>query len=178
MKINMSKISKKSKMIAATAFVLGITAAGTGVTYAAATVATKKGDHMDNLINTIAQKFNLNSSDVESVIKDIIEEDHKNMEARHEQNLITRLAQGLIDGKLTQSQVDLITSKESEDKIFLKNLIGKTKDERRSTIKSNTESLRVWAADNNIPEEYILFGGLGHKNKKFDHAKNDNTTQK
>jgi len=72
MKNKLSNISKKLKMIATTAFVLGIVAIG-GATYTNTTLATEEGSRMSSLVSVIAEKFNLNASEVEIVVNSVLE---------------------------------------------------------------------------------------------------------
>ena len=58
-------MKKSTKMMATSAFVLGLAVAGTGAAQAA--LATEKVNPMNNLVGAIALKFNLNSADVQRV---------------------------------------------------------------------------------------------------------------
>lgn len=59
-------------MIATTPFVLGIVAIG-GATYANTTLATEEGTRMSYLVSAVAEKFNLNASEVEIVVNSVLE---------------------------------------------------------------------------------------------------------
>jgi hypothetical protein len=37
-----------------------------------------------------------------------------------------------------------------------------TRDERRAAMQDQREELQQWAKDNNIPVDYLMFGGRGH----------------
>ncbi len=160
MKIDMSRISKKSKSIAAVAFVLGAAALGTGVTYAETSASDT--NPMSTLVTAIAQKFNLNSSDVQNIVNQVMTEERTKMGAKHDQRLAERLNKGVTDGKLTQAQANLITAKKQEIKTFMESLKGKSVDDRHAAMKSQMESLKQWATDNKIPGGYLMFGGRGH----------------
>lgn len=165
MKIDMTKISKKSKMIAATAFVLGVTAMGAGVANAetgtsANTEATARTEHMTTLVTAIATKFNLNSSDVQAIVEQVMTEERAKMEASHSAAATARLNQAVTDGKLTQAQVALITAKQAETKAFHESLKGKSETDRQAAMKAYMTSLKQWATDNNIPKEFGF--GPGH----------------
>jgi hypothetical protein len=167
-KMDLSKVSKKSKMIAAVAFVLGATTLGAGVTHAE--VTKSPNDPTSLLISTISQKFNLNSSEVESVVREIMDQKHKEMKAQRGQKFINQITQAVQNNKLTQAQADLITAKQTEIKAFIEGLKDMGKTARRAAIKTQMESLKQWATDNNIPKKYLMFGenhkgktGFGHK---------------
>lgn len=150
------KKPKISTLVAVTALALGITTAGVGVMHAAGT--NSANNPMSNLVNAIAQKFNLNTADVQQVF----DQQKQQMQAQRQQAEKDRLAQAVTDGKLTQDQADKITAKQQElqaqrqaDKTALQ---GKTPAERQAARKSEMDSLKQWAADNNIPLQYVQFG--------------------
>jgi hypothetical protein len=154
----MNKI-KLPTMLAALAITLGLTAAGAGVIHAAS--GSDSNNPMSNLVNAIATKFNLNTSDVQQVF----DEQHAQMEAQKQQNFKDRLAQAVTDGKLTQAQADLIIAKQQElqaqreaNKTSMQNM---TQAERHATMQAQMTALKQWVADNNIPQQFMFFGGFG-----------------
>jgi hypothetical protein len=156
-KVDMTKISKKSKTHAE--------------------VTNNPNDPMSLLISTIAQKFNLNSSEVESVVKEVMAQEHKDMEAQRQKDFTDRITQAVTDGKLTQAQADLITAKQTETKTFMENLKNTDEAARHTAMKSQMENFKQWAKDNNIPKEYFAHKGPGRPdftdemNHKFDPQK-------
>lgn len=168
MKMNLSNMSKKSKTIAATAFILGVAAVSAGtlgpVTAYADTVSTstdRQTTHITNLVTALSQRFNLNSADVQAVINTVMTTEKTQMDATRTQNLATRLAKAVTDGKITQAQSNLITAKIQENKTFMDSLKDKTPTERKAAIKTNQEALTKWATDNNIPKEFIMGPAMG-----------------
>lgn len=146
--------------------VLAVLALG-GTAYADST-ASGRGAYMDQLVNAIATRFNLNTSDVQQVFDEqktqMQEQMQQNMQERQaemEQNFKDRINQAVTDGKLTQDQADKILAKKSELIAFREGLQGKTKDEIASAIKAEADSLKQWLQDNNIPEGYLGFGRFG-----------------
>ncbi len=126
------------------------------------------GNPMSNLVAAIAQRFNLNVSDVQQVFDEqraqMAEqraEQRTQMEARREQTFTARISQAVTDGKLTQEQADKILAKKAEINTQKTNLEGKTKEELRAAMKAQMDSLKQWATDNNIPQEYLSFLGFG-----------------
>jgi hypothetical protein len=149
----MKKIYLFSAVLLALAFIT------VGAAYAVSNI-TGNGNPMSNLVNAIATKFNLNPSDVQKVFdeqKAQMELQHKEemvkMEAQQQQKFTDRISQAVKDGKLTQDQADKIFAKKTE--------IEAKRSENREAMKTQTESLKQWAADNNIPQEYLFFGGFG-----------------
>lgn len=154
------KIPKTSTMIAIGAVALGLATAGIGVTYAASN-SNAGIPPMNNLVNAIAQKFNLNTSDVQQVF----DQQREQMQAQHEQAYKDRLAQAVKDGKLTQEQSDKITAKMTElkaqrdaDKSTFDSL---SPQERKAKMDEQIAALKQWQTDNNIPAGFLPFGGPG-----------------
>jgi hypothetical protein len=126
--------------------------------------AAENSNPMNDLVKAIAQKFNLNVGDVQAVF----DEQKTEMETKFQQEFADRLAKAVSDGKLTQAQADLLTAKCTEilaQKEAQKTNIEKmTQEERRESqeaMKTQAESLKQWAKDNNIPQEYLMFLGFG-----------------
>lgn len=144
--------SLKSLAIAAMA-IAGVATMGVGVLYAAeGTPATQ--NPMSGLVTAIAQKFNLNAADVQKVF----EEQHQAMKAQHQAKAKENLDQAVKDGKLTQAQEDAIVAKRVEMKTTMEGLKDKTEAERKTAMDANRDSLKQWATQNNIPEEYLRPG--------------------
>lgn len=173
MKMNLTHISKKSKTIAATAFVLGVAAVGAGTFNASTAFAdtTNNGTpeanrtaHITNLVNALAQKFNLNSTEVKTVVDTVMASEkaakQANHEVRHETNLAERLAKAVTAGKITQAQSVLITAKIQEVKTFMESMKNKTDAERKTAMTSYKANIEAWATANNIPKEFIHMGGM------------------
>ena len=119
-----------------------------------------KTNPMTNLVNVIAEKFNLNPSDVQQVFTD----QKAQMQVKMQQKETDKLNQAVTAGKLTQDQANKITAKkaelESEQSTLKTSLQGKTKTEIQAAMKGQMDSLKQWATDNNIPMQYLMFGGF------------------
>ena len=146
----------RSVAIAASA-VAGALSLGVGA-IAAATPAATRTDRMNSIVNAIAQKFNLNPTDVQQVF----DAEHQKMQAQRQADLKTRLDQAVKDGKITQAQEDLIVAKHQEMKTFMDSMKDKTPAERETAMKSQRDALKKWATDNNIPPQFLMpFGDHG-----------------
>ncbi len=146
---------------------LALALLATGTAYAA-TGKTLKNNPFGTIAEAIAKKFNLATADVQGVIDETLAAQRAQMEKNRPER-IDMLTQAVKDGKLTQAQADLITTKREEIKPIMASLKDMTQTEKTAAIKAQTDSLKQWAADNNIPEKYImLFGGLngGHGERK------------
>lgn len=129
-----------------------------GTVFAATSQATKTSP-FSALATAIAQKFNLNSTDVQTVIDQTMTAERTQMEK-------DRLAQAVTDGKLTQAQADLIVAKraslEAEREANKTSFSAMTDTERQAAMEKNKADLQAWATANNVPVEYLFGGGRGH----------------
>ena len=155
-----SQISKKSKMIAATAFVLGLAALGTGYVHAQGTDTQNRP--MEALTTAIAQKFNLNATEVQVVVDEVMKTQREERQANREQGMKDRLTQAVADGKITQAQADLLIAKQTEMHAFMQSMQGKTDAERKDAMQAKMEEMKQWMTDNNIPEQFA-HGGIGER---------------
>ncbi|HRH31664.1 MAG TPA: hypothetical protein PK950_03280 [Candidatus Paceibacterota bacterium] len=159
-----SKTSKKRVLAGSAIIALGLVFAGAGVSKAAnATAGAGAGNPMSSLVNAIATKFNLSTTDVQAVF----DEQRAQMEKEHEQAFADRLKQAVASGKITQDQADKITAKKAELESLRSSMEGKTEDEKRAAMKTQMDSLKNWATENNIPADFMMFGmkiegGKGH----------------
>lgn len=150
----------KTFAIASVIATMGAGVLGVGTVFAAQ--RPNDSEHsMANLVNAIAQKFHLAPGDVQAVFDE--QRQQMRAEEREEPEAHSRpsLAQAVKDGKLTQAQADMITAKQAEMKTFLASLQGKTPVERQTALKTNMDSLKQWAKDNGIPEQYLRPGRGG-----------------
>ena len=115
-----------------------------------------------NLIQKIAQRFNLNEDEVEAVFEENREERHAEFEQKFEE----KLSGYVEDGKLTEEQKDKIIAKHKEmqedreaNREQFKNM---THEERHAAMEEKRSELEKWAEENDIPIEYMRFGH-GHK---------------
>lgn len=152
--------------------VLGLVILGAGTTFAASN--SQKEKPMTALVSAIATKFNLNSSDVQTVVDQVLIEERAARKAEHNQLFIDRLNQAVTDKKLTQDQADKIIAKQKEIQSNMANFSEMTGAERQAAQKDQFDSLKKWASDNNIPAQYLIpgigtkgFGHRGHLNEGF-----------
>ena len=149
-------MNKTTKIFAITAIVaaLGASAVGVGTTLAAQDVVENPDKGMSGLINMLAEKFNLETTDVQAVFDEFRNQKQVNFQQRYE----AFLDQAVLDGELTQEQADSILGKHTEIKNFREGLRGQTPEEIQSAMESEREDLKQWAADNNVPERFLRFG--------------------
>jgi len=170
-------MNKTTKMFAITAIVaaLGTGAVGIGTTLAAQDAIESPEKGIAGLISALAEKFNLDKSEVQAVF----EEQHEQRQLNFKESYEAFLDQAVTDGELTQEQVDNILGKHSEIKNFREGLRGQTPEEIQSAMESEREDLKQWAADNNVPEKFLRFGrgpgiGKGHGRGQMMHRNFEN----
>ena len=149
----MRKVIITASVIAA----LGVGVMGVSTVFAAQKTAGHQNP-MSDLVNAIAQKFNLKASDVQAVVDAQRQQQADNMQKQEDARFVANLAQAVKDGKLTQAQADLITAKQAEVKTFEASLKDKSEADRQTAMKTEMDSLTQWAKDNNIPDQYMMFG--------------------
>ncbi len=139
-----------------------ITLATLGVIMASsvsASTAIETQNPMQNLVNAIAQKFNINPVDVQKVF----DEQKSQMQVKMQEKFTDKIKQAVASGKLTQDQANKVIAKradlESKELDFKNSLNGKTKSEIKSMRKTQMTELKQWSDDNNIPMKYLLIGG-------------------
>ncbi|MBA3757377.1 hypothetical protein H0X09_00710 [Candidatus Saccharibacteria bacterium] len=144
---------KKQTLIAFSASTLAIVGLATAGSVWAETSATPK---QDGIITKIAQKFNLNEDDVKAVF-----DEHKAAQkAEREKSFEQRLNQAVTDGKITSEQKSKIIAKQKELKTYFESIKDKPREEKHELMEAKKIELRKWAVDNNIPKEYLQFGGV------------------
>ena len=142
----------KSLVITGSAAAIVLAVLGTGIARAASGTSTGT-----SIVDKIAERFNLNKSDVQQVF-DQQKQDSQNA---HAQQQVATLDQAVKDGKITQAQEDLIKAKLGEVKTFMDSLNGKTPAERQAAMKTEMDAIKQWVAANNIPSQLLRIGGPG-----------------
>ena len=132
-----------------------------GVSSAFAATKSEGAKPVDALVSALATKFNLNPTEVQTVVDQVRTEHRASMKADHLTALTNRLKQAVADKKLTQTQADAIIAKANEMTSFHASLPNMSEQERRTAMKEHMESLKQWAENNNIPKEYLMFGMMG-----------------
>jgi hypothetical protein len=123
----------------------------------------KSNPQSNPLAAKIAQKFNLNQSDVQ----DVFDEERQAMETKHEARIEQKLSQAVTDGKLTADQKSTIIAKlkamNTEMVANHETMKYKTSIERKAQREAKRTELQQWAKDNNIPAGclHFVYGGSG-----------------
>jgi hypothetical protein len=117
------------------------------------------------LAQAVAQKFNLNQSDVQSVINSYMQQQKQKMRQNMQLRLQNRLNQEVQQGELTSSQEasivsELSTLKSQSNPGSFKSM---TPQQRQQAFQTQQNDLKSWAQSQGINLSLIPFGfGRGH----------------
>jgi len=153
---------KELKTIAiAVATIAGTATLGIATLFAAQAPNAERANPMTRFVTAIAEKFNLNVSDVQAVVDEQRQAMRTEQQAKMAEQWNERLAQAVANGKLTQAQADLIAAKHAEMQATAEGMKDLDQDERAAAMKAKSESLKAWAEENDIPEQYVTMFGFG-----------------
>ena len=151
----------KKKMILAPALVLAI--AGIVMYSTAVSYAQEAAGEYPAIVERLAEKFDLDVEDVQSVLDEAKDERMAEMNARVE----GRLDQAVAEGKITEDQKQLIITKhgelQTEREASIDSWQGMTQEARREAMQKKHDELKAWAQENGIDlGMFMPFGGM-HK---------------
>ena len=157
---NKEVILIKNKLLISTAAITIVVASVIGVTSALA--QNNNGQHQ-SLIAELAQKLGIDQSKVQTAFDQIKQERQPQTETRYE----VMLSQAIQNGKITDTQKQLILDKHKE-------LVSKrqtnwqnlTPRERKDELKKERQDLINWAKQNNI-DPFYLWGRRGVRHFNF-----------
>jgi hypothetical protein len=147
---------QKAFIAAVATATIGIGSLGATTAFAAENTTHPK---IDSLVQAIASKFNLSKDDVQKVFDEQRALGQAEHRTEFEQHAREMLVKAVTDGKITQTQADLITTKYKELQANKPDLTGKTPKEVQDIMKAQMDSLKTWAKENNIPTN--IFPGFG-----------------
>lgn len=155
-------VSKTKRLIFVSALAFSLLTAGAyGVTV---TYAQDTTIHQ-TLVEKIANKFNLKTTDVQAVFDQVRQERQAEMAKKYEQMLTDAVGAG----KLTEAQKQLLITKHAEimksRETQMSSFQSMTETERHTAMEKDRTELAAWAKTNGIDETYLFgFGkGGGHK---------------
>lgn len=124
----------------------------------------------NGLAQTIAQKFNLNQSDVQTVINTYMQQQRQTMRQNMQKHLQNKLNAEVQQGNLTSSQAASITTELAtlKSQINPTTLKSMTQQQRQQVFQTQQSDLKSWAQAQGINVSLIPFGiGMGHR--RFGH---------
>lgn len=139
--------------------------AGVIATVAIALPAAASFEARSNIVEAIAQRFGLNTTEVQEVF----DEQRAEMQANMQERCSQKLDQLVIDGNLNQEQADKILEKKSEMQAEKQGAMDSfqemTREERKAAMQEKKASLEQWAQENDIPLEYLMPKGPKHRGR-------------
>lgn len=153
---------KNKNKILLTAAALAVTA---GIALSATQVSAEGGygnGPMSNLVQILAEKFNLNQEEVQAVF----DEQHALREQERESAFEDRLSDLVASGEITEEQRQLIIAKHQEmeelRETHRESYMNLSQEERQAAMDAHHAELEQWAEDNGIDMQYLMFGrGMG-----------------
>ncbi len=140
---------------------------GAGVTGATVFAAEKtSGGSIDDLITTLASKFDLNADDVREVFTEHHEAMEEERAQEREAELEAKLAQAVTDGKLTQDQADALKAQheehEQDRESDRESFASMTEEERQAAMEERRESMDAFLESEGISKETLreIFGDM------------------
>lgn len=138
MRKHLKKTTKRAMLASS---LLGVATVGVMTTSG---MASARSGGQDNMADAIANKFKLNKTEVQQVMKEQREQNH---EARQQQHL----AELVKDGKLTQEQADKLKAK--HETMEAKREAARNEQDpakRKAAMESIRAEMQQWAKDNGI----------------------------
>ena len=143
----------KKKIILPTAFILGVIMIGLlSVSY----VSAQDASDYPPIVQMLAEKFNLNESDVQAVFDEEREDHHAQMQASWSE----RLDDLVSEGKITSDQKQAISDKHEEMHNQMLELQSLEPEERHEKMQVLHEEFKTWAEEQGI--DLPLLGPFGH----------------
>lgn len=139
---------------ATAALAVALVAGGGAV--AAQAAANDSASGPASIITKLAQKFGLKEADVKAVFDEEFAARKADMQTRMQE----RLTQLVADGKITETQKQLIVAKQQElhaaRATEMESMKDKTPEERKAFMEQKRTELEAWAKANGIDLQYLM----------------------
>lgn len=139
---------KKTLLMSAAATTVGV-AMFAGV--ASAQTPTSTTDQQ-SLVDKIAQRFNLDKTQVQEVF----DEARQEREAKHQQKIEQKLDKAVTEGKITAEQKTAILNKFQEFREYMESIKDKPREERKELMKAKHDELKKWAEEQGLDKYFPL----------------------
>lgn len=150
------------KVLLTTAAVIG---AGVMVSQTATAQEAIQGEQLTQIVERIAQKLNMQPSQVQLVLDEMRSEKQTMMQTHLEE----RLTQSVTDGKISEAQKAAILAKHAEMQTRMETLKDLTPEERKTEMQKIHEEMGSWAESNGIDFPFAGFGRGFHRVGKMGH---------
>lgn len=130
-----------------------VTTVATGSIIGTSLASAHTTSNQQSIVDKIAEKFSLNTEDVQAVFDEAKEERHQEIETKRAEHIATLVA----EGTLTQEQADLLKVKHEELHAARNSLKEQdlTKEEFHEQMKALKEEFNTWAEEQGINLESI-----------------------
>ncbi len=131
--------------------------------------AQTTNEPFSGLVDTIAQKFGLDKSKVQSTVDEYREKHQQERQQMMQQKIEDKLSQYVKDGKITETQKQAILKKHQElrNKFNPETMRNMTQDERKKAMDEKQAEIKSWAEAQGIDPNYFMFGfGRGGMHKQ------------
>ncbi len=145
---------KKTTLVAG---LLVLTAIGTLGALSLTKVYAEDNVQTKTLLQTIVEKFNLNSDDVQKVI----DEYRSERSSDRKEELTEKLDYLVYKEKITEDQKNKILSKYEEVKDKMNEFWKLSVEERKTKMDELRDEIKSWAESNNIDTRYVFMLGMG-----------------
>jgi hypothetical protein len=109
------------------------------------------------MIQGIVDRFNLNGDEV----RDYLSEQHEAIKAEREAELEERLAEAVLEGKITEEQKNALIAKMEEHRANMGTVRGLTGEEQRTAMEAHREEMHTWAEEQGIDLTTLNLGHMG-----------------
>ncbi len=139
-------------------------------------VSAQDNTEANSIVAAIAQKFNLNQADVQSVF----DEQRSKHQAERKAEIETKLTQAVADGKITEAQKQAILThftQMKDDRPNMGEFKNLTEEQRQSRMEEKKKEMDSFLSQNGLTQETLQeimggpkgFGGMGGKRMMFMH---------
>ncbi|MDA3814776.1 MAG: hypothetical protein PF549_00205 [Patescibacteria group bacterium] len=125
------------------------------------TLASENENGQDTIVQRIAERFNLNTNEVQEVFNENQENRQAEMQERQEE----RLAQAVSEGKLSEEQKELLLSKMEENRAERgenrETFRGMTYEEKMNEREEHQEEMQGWMEENGVDHDDLMGTDFG-----------------
>lgn len=131
--------------------------------------AQSKGNYLSGLVQAIAQKFNLDQNQVQTVVDDYKKTQVTQMQQQWQQTETDRLSKLVTEGKITEAQKQAILTEMAalKAKYNQENLKNLSADQRKTQMQAEKDEITAWAKTNGIDQTYLMYGRMGGLGRGF-----------
>jgi|GEM_PF-815575 len=137
-----------------------------------ANAQTEKTNPLSGLAHAIAQKFNINQNDLQSVINQYLKQRQTTMLQNVENRQKKRLDNLVKQGKITSAQEQAIIAEAAKlrNEYPLSSFTTMNQTQRKQTFQKERNELIDWAKSQGIDPKYVLPFGVIHRGFRYNHG--------